>query len=88
MASPEVDDRSIEHQAIANALFGKRLVTRSGDVAGSDLYPAAEHAADPDRVLQKQEKQKGERKTRRIGKKTKKKAKRREKKNKKEKTEN
>ena len=50
MASPAFDARSIKHQAIANALFGVRLVTRSGDVTDSDLYPAAENVTAPDRV--------------------------------------
>jgi hypothetical protein len=39
MASPVAEVRSIEHQAVANALFGSRLVSRSGDVAGSELTP-------------------------------------------------
>lgn len=39
---PGCHPRSIGHQGIANALFGKLLVTRSGDVAGSGTYPAAE----------------------------------------------
>ena len=42
MASPVADERSIGHQAVANALFGIGLVTRSGDVDHSESYPAAE----------------------------------------------
>ena len=50
MASSAIDVRSIKHQAFANALFGVCLVTRSGDVTDSDLYPAAENVTAPDRA--------------------------------------